>query len=213
MDLVGDLAVRYAPIRSLQESVVVGARIHGQRIDQTDVRAFRRFDRAYPAVMRRMHVAHFESGTLARQAAWAKCGYAPLVGDFRQRIVLVHELRELRGSEELLHCGRDRLRIDHLLGHDRLALGDRQAFLDGALDAHQTDAKGVFGHFPDAANAAIAQVIDVVHLTIAIADIDQSLHDFDDVLFAEDSGTRDFLASDAAVELHAADRRQIIALA
>ena len=96
IDLVRDLAVRDTPIRRLEEAVVVRARIHGERIDQADIRAFRGLDRADPAVMGRMHVAHFESGALARQAPWAQGRDAPLVRDFRERIVLVHELRELR---------------------------------------------------------------------------------------------------------------------
>src|SRR6202043_2653444 len=213
IDLVGDLAVRDAAIRSFQEPVVVGTRIHGERIDQPDVRAFRRLDRAHPAVVRRMNVADFETGTLARQAAWAQGRNAALMRNFRQRIVLVHELRKLRGPEEFFHRGRHRLRVDHLLGHDGLALRDRQALLDGALDADQTDAERVLGHFAHAAYAAIAQMVDVVHVAIAVADVDQGLHDLDDVFLAENSRPRDFLAAHAAVELHAADRRQIVALA
>ena len=58
------------------------------------------------AVMGRMHVAHFEAGALARQAARAKRRDATLVRDFRQRVVLVHELRQLRGAEELLDRAR-----------------------------------------------------------------------------------------------------------
>src|SRR6185437_9169963 len=213
IDLIADLAVRDAAIRGLEEPVIVGAGIHRQRIDQADVRAFRRFDRAHPAVVRRMHVAYFESRPLARQAAWAQCGNAPLVSDLRQRIVLVHELRQLRGTEELLHRGRDRLRVDHLLGHDGFALGDGQALLDGALDAHQPDAEGILRHLADAAHAAIAQVIDVIHMAVAVADVDQGLHDLDDVFLAQHPRTRDRLASHAAVELHASDRRQIVAFA
>src|ERR1700733_4544329 len=213
VDLVRDLAVRDAPVRGFQESVVVGARIHGQRIDQADVRTFRRFDRAHPAVMRRMHVAHFESGTLARQAAWAKRGNAAFVRHFRQRIVLVHELRELRGAEEFLHRGRNRLRVDHFLRHDRFAFGNRQTLLHGAFDPYQADAEGVLGHFTDAADAAVAQVIDVIHMAVAVADIDQGLHDLDDVFLAQYARSGDFLTADAAVELHAPHGRQVIALA
>ncbi len=73
--------------------------------------------------MRRVHVANFEAGTFARQAARAERRYAPLVRDFRQRVVLVHELGELARAEELLHRGRHRLRVDHLLRHQALGLG------------------------------------------------------------------------------------------
>ena len=67
------------------------------------------------AVVRRMHVAHFEAGALARQAARAERRDATLVRDFRQRVVLVHELRQLRGAEELLDRGRHGLGVDQFL--------------------------------------------------------------------------------------------------
>ena len=48
-----------------------------------------------------VHVAHFKASALAGQAARAKSRHAALVGDFRQRVGLVHELRQLRRAEEL----------------------------------------------------------------------------------------------------------------
>jgi hypothetical protein len=61
--------------------------VRRQRVDQTDVRAFRRFDRADTAVMRRVHVADFEARALARQTARAKRRETPLVRDLRERLV------------------------------------------------------------------------------------------------------------------------------
>ena len=151
-----------------------------------------------------MHVANLEPGALAREAPWAERRHAALVGHLGQRIVLVHELRELRGSEEFLHRGRHRLRVDHLLRHDGLALGDGQALLDGALNAHEADAEGVLRHLAHAPDAAVAEVIDVVHLAVAVPDVDQGLHDLDDVLLREHARARDFLTTHAAVELHPA---------
>ena len=194
----------HAPVRRLEEAVLVGARIHRQRIDQADIRTFRRLDRAHAAVVRRMHVAHFESGALARQAARPQRRDAPLVRDFRQRVVLVHELRQLRGAEEFLDRGGHRLGVDHLLRHQRLGLGDRQALLDRALDAHQADAERVLRHLADAAHAAVAQVIDVIDGAVAVTDVDQHLEHVEDVVLRQDLRAGDLLAADAAVELHAA---------
>src|SRR5205814_2169430 len=92
VDTVGHASCLDSPIRRLEEAVLVGTRVHGQRVDQADVRTFRRFDRTYTTIVSRMHVAHFEARTLARQAAWAESRDAPLVRDLGQRIVLVHEL-------------------------------------------------------------------------------------------------------------------------
>ena len=117
-DLVGQVLVDHLTIRAFDEAVLVHARIGGERVDQTDIRAFRRFNRADTAVMRRMHVAHFETGALAGQAARSKGRHAALVGQFRQRVLLVHELRQLRRAKELAHCCGHRLCVDQVMRHD-----------------------------------------------------------------------------------------------
>ncbi len=99
-------AVFHHAVRALEEAVLVGARIGSQGVDQTDVRTFRRFDRANTTVVRRVYVTHFKAGTLTGQTARAECRNTALVGDLGQRVVLVHELRQLAGTEELFHRGR-----------------------------------------------------------------------------------------------------------
>ncbi len=94
-DLVQQLAVLDAPVRALDEAVLVDAREGRERVDETDVGTFRRLDRADAAVVRGMHVAHFEASTLARETTWAQRRQTPLVRDLRERVGLVHELREL----------------------------------------------------------------------------------------------------------------------
>src|SRR5690606_39441231 len=75
-DLVGDFAFLDHAVRALEEAVLVGARVGGQRVDQTDVRTFRRFDRAHATIMSRVYVTDFEAGTLTGQTARAECGNA-----------------------------------------------------------------------------------------------------------------------------------------
>jgi hypothetical protein len=94
-DLVGDLVVHHLAVGGLDEAVLVGAGVQGQGVDQADVRTFRRFDRADPAVMGGVHVAHFEAGALPGQTAGAQGGDTPLVGDLGQGVGLVHELGQL----------------------------------------------------------------------------------------------------------------------
>ena len=84
--------------------------------------------------MRDVHVAHLEAGALARQAARAQRGHAALVRDLGQRVGLVHELRQLRGAEELLQRGGDRLGVDQVVRHERILLGLAQALFHGLLD-------------------------------------------------------------------------------
>jgi len=95
-DVVDDASCPDLPVGRLNEAVVVDPRIAAQRRNQADVRTLRRFNRADTAVVRGVNVADFESGALARKTARPKGGEAPLVRDLRQRVGLIHELRELR---------------------------------------------------------------------------------------------------------------------
>src|SRR5690606_36250157 len=111
---------------AFKEAVFVGASISSQRVDQTDVRAFRRFDRTYTTVVSRMYVAHFKARAFAGQTAWSQCGDTTLVRHFRQRVVLVHELGQLAGTEELFDRGGHWLGVDHVLWHQAIAVSHRQ---------------------------------------------------------------------------------------
>ncbi len=67
--LAGDLAILDGAVRRLDEAVFVDARKGAERVNETDVRAFGRLDRADATVMRGMHVAHFEARALAGETA------------------------------------------------------------------------------------------------------------------------------------------------
>ena len=172
-------------VRRLDEAEVVHPRVGRERRDEADVRAFRRLDRAHAPVVRRVHVAHLEAGALAREAARAERREPALVRDLGERVRLVHELRELRGPEELLDDRRDRLVVDELLRHQRLDVLQAHALLDGALHADETDAVLVLDQLADRADAAVAEVVDVVDLAVAVLELDQVAHDLEDVLAAQ----------------------------
>ena len=210
--LIGDAAVLDLAIRRLDEAVFVHPRISGERIDQSDIRTFRRFDRTDTAIVRRVHVAHLEARALAGQAAGAKRRQTPLVGDFRQRVGLVHELRELRGTEELAHRGCRRLRIDQVLRHDGVDIDRRHALLDRAFHAQQADAILIFHQFADRAHAPIAEMIDVVDLALAVAQIDQRANDRDDVVLAQHAHGVGRIEVETHVHFHAADSRKVVTL-
>ena len=124
--------------------------------------------------MRGVNVADFESGALTRQTARPKGGETPLVRDLRERVGLIHELRELRRSEELADRCHDRLSVDEVVRHRRRhLLVDAHLFLDGALHADEADAELVLHQLTDRANAAVAEVIDVVHRADILAQLEQ----------------------------------------
>src|SRR5207344_1348108 len=110
--LARDLALGDLAVRRLHEAVLRHLGVGAERAHEADVRAFRRLDRAHAAVVGRVHVAHLDRRALAREAAGAERRQAAAVREPRQRVGLIHELRELRGAEELLERGGDRTDVD-----------------------------------------------------------------------------------------------------
>ena len=162
--------------------------------------------------MGRVHVANLEAGALAGQAARAQRREAALVRDLGERIGLVHELRQLRGAEELAHRGRRRLRVDQVLRHHGVDVDGRHALLDGALHAQEAEAVLVLHELADRADAAVAEVVDVVDLALAVAQVDEGAHDRDHVLATQRADGVLGVEVEAHVHLDAADGREVVAL-
>ena len=209
---VGDHTVNDLAVRGLEETVLVGTRVHGQRVDQTDVRTFRSLDRAQTTVVSRVYVSDFKAGTLTSQTARAQRGDTTLVGHFGERVVLVHKLGQLAGTKELFDCGGDRLGVDQILRHQGVQVAQGETLLDRTLDTHQTDAELVLGHFTDRTDTTVTQVVDIVHFVVAVTDVDQALHDFNDVVFGQYASASLVFTTQTAVELHPTYGRQVVTL-
>ena len=96
------------------------------------------------------------------------------MGDLRQRVGLIHELRQLRRTEELADGGHDRLGVDEVVRHGRRHfLVHAHLFLDGAFHADEADAELVLHQLADGANATVAEVIDVIHGADVLAQLEQ----------------------------------------
>src|SRR4051812_44899210 len=81
-----DAPVNNFAVRRLDEAELVDARETRERRDEPDVRPFRRLDRADATVVRRVDVAHFETGALAREAARPEGREPALVRDLGERV-------------------------------------------------------------------------------------------------------------------------------
>ena len=93
----------------------------------------------------------------------------------RQRIDLIHELRQLAAAEEITdHC-RKCFRIDQLIrGHViRCLIKDRHALFHQALCASQTDAALIGQQLTHRSHTAAAQMIDIIHTTMSGAESQQ----------------------------------------
>ena len=107
LHFAGHLAALDLLIGREQEAVVVDLAEDAQRSDEADVRAFGRLDGADAAVVRNVHVAHLEAGTLAVQTARPKGRKPALMHQHRQRVGLVNHLREFAAAEEEVDGRRD----------------------------------------------------------------------------------------------------------
>src|SRR4051794_4289511 len=210
--LIRDAAVLHLAVWRFDETVFVHPRIGSERVDQADVRTFRGLDWADPAVMGRMHVAHLKPRTLARQTARAERRETPLVRDLGERVGLVHELRELRGAEELAHRSSRGLRVDQVLRHDGVDIDRRHALLDRALHAQEADPVLVLHQLADRAHPSIAEVVDVVDLTPTVAQVNQRFDDREDVFLAQHAHGVGCVELEPHVHLDAADRGEVVAL-
>ena len=161
-DLVGDATVHDLAVGGLDEAEVIDPGIGGERADQANVRAFWGLDRAHAAVVGRVDVTNLEASTLARQTTGAERREATLVGEARERVVLVHELAELAGPEELLDRCHHRADVDEALRGDRLDVLGAHALTDDALHPGEAHADLVLDELADRADAPVGEVVLVV---------------------------------------------------
>ena len=88
-----------------------------------------------------------------------------------QGVNLVHELGELAATKEVAHNSAQSLGIDKLAGSDVVAgrIAKSHALLDQALGAGQAHAALVGNQFAHSTHAAVAKVVDIIHLPFTIA--------------------------------------------
>ena len=239
-DLFADDAVFDQPVRGRDEAVLGHLGIGGERADQADVRSLRGLDRAHPAVMGRVHVADLDRGALTGQAAGAESREPAPVGEPVEAVGLAHELRQLRGAEELLHRRHDRADVDDRLRRDRVRVLGGEALADDALHPVEADPEGLLDQLADRAQAAVAEVLVLVEVLVdglarigdrlrgvvfdrvLLVDLlgdpeqfrqqDQLLDEGDDVVVGEDPRLEVDVEIETGVELVAADPGQVVAL-
>ena len=167
-DFVSGHAIDDAAVRRFNKAVFVDAGVNRQRPDQPDVRTFRGFNWAHSPVVGVVNVSHFKSGTFSGQTARPQCRQTALVGQFRKRVVLVHELRQLRGTEEFLERRVDRAGVDEALRRQDFIILHAHAFAHHSFHSGQADSKLVLEQFPDRAQTTVAQVVDIVGFADAV---------------------------------------------
>ena len=207
-----DLSVLDLPVGSLDESHRRNLRINAERRNQTDVRAFRRLDRAETAVMRVVYVSHLETGAVTRQTAGAEGRQTALVRNFGQRVDLVHELRELRSAEERVDHRRQRLGVDQVHRRKHLVVTHVHTLADRTRHTHETYRELIRQLFAHGAHAAVRQVVDIVHVGLGVDQLDQVFDNGDDILARQRANGRIGIQIQLLVDAVAAHVAQVVAL-
>ena len=149
-------------IRSLYKTIFINSCITCKRVDQTDVRTFGSLDRTHSSVVGIVYISNLESGTVSGQTAGAQCRQTSLVRQLTQRVILIHELRQLGRSEEFLHCCGYRFDIDQRLGRDLLSIVCGHTLAYHSLHSGQTDTILVLQQFTYRTDTSVAQMIDII---------------------------------------------------
>ena len=131
---------------------------------------------------------------------------------FGQRVVLIHELGQLAGTEKFLdRCGY-RLGVDDVLRHQAFRLHHTQTFTHSTFNTHEPYSEDVFRHLTNTSDTTITQVIDIIDRAVTVTDINQNLHDRFDIFLVQRTRPFGILSHQPTIELHTPDRRQVVAI-
>ena len=90
------------------------------------------------------------------------------MGQLTQRVVLIHELGQLGGTEEFLHGSGHRFDVDQRLGRNSLQILGGHTLPDNSLQTGKTDPVLVLQQLTDCTDTTVAQMVDVVLAADAI---------------------------------------------
>ena len=98
-----------------------------------------------------------------------------------QRVRLVHKLRQLGTSEELLNSCRYRPDVHQRLRRYLRDVLCVHSFFDGSLHSGQTDSDLILEQFTNCSESSVAQVVDIVNVTDAVVEVQQIAYRSNDI--------------------------------
>ena len=161
--------------------------------------------------MRVVHVTNLKARALTAQTTWTQRRDATLVRDLAQRVGLVHELRQLVGAKEAVDHRAQRLRVDQIRWCEHLVVTHVHALTDGPRHARETHTELRVQLLTHGADATVAQVVNVIHIGVAVHEVQQRLDDANDVVRRQ--GARLFsLHTQLAVDAEASHLTEVVTL-
>ena len=170
-------------IRSLNEAEVVDFRIDTERGDKTDVRTFRRLNRTETTVVGIVHISHLKACTVATQTAGTQGRHTALVRNLRKGSLLVHKLRQRIRTKVGIDNRRDGLGINKVGRREHLVVAHVHTLTNSASHTRKTNAKLVVELLTYGAHTAVRQVVNIIHLSVAVNQLHQVLDNLNDILF------------------------------
>src|SRR3990170_2184733 len=210
--MVRDLSAYDLPVRGLDETEVVYARVRAQGHDKADVRTFGGFYGANPSVMGRVHVPHFESRPLSRKASGSERGKTPFVGYLGKGVRLVHKLTKLARAEKFLYDRGNRLWIDEVVRHEGFYLAQTHPLLYRPLHAQQPYPVLILEEFADAPYPSVSEMVYVVDRALPVFEAEEVLHDAHYVFFPERGVLYGSVKAELPVDLKPSHLRKVVPL-
>ena len=133
-----------------------------------------------------MYVTHLEACALTRQTAGTESRHTTLMGHLRKRVGLVHELRKRIGTEECIDYRRNRLRVNKVNRSEILVVTYVHTLTDGARHTCQTYSKLIVKLLAHSADTTVAQVVDIVDISLGVYKLDKVLDNGDYILLGKD---------------------------
>ena len=163
----------YSAVRRFDETILIDPGKSRQIGNQSDVGTFRGFNGAHASIMAIMNVTHLKPGTVTGQTARAQRRQTPFVGQFCQRVGLIHKLRQRRGSKEFFDCRHHRPDIDQRLGSNHVSILclNGHSFANNPLHSGKTNSELILQQFSHRTDTTVAQMINVIGIAHVVAQI------------------------------------------
>ena len=221
-DVVRNNAVCDLTIRSLDKAVLIYMSVQCQGADKTNVWSLRSLDWTHTGVVRVVNVADCSrnvgttagAGLVSCKTARSQSRKTTLVSQTSKWVCLVHELRKLRRTEELLDCSNNWTDVDQRLWSDVVCVLRCHTLTNNTLHAAHTNAELVLYQLANGTDAAVAKVVNVIKVLRLIICMNSKkvLKSCDNVLFGKDTNVCRNLFLKLLVDLVTTNASKVIAL-
>ena len=162
--------------------------------------------------MRVVHISHLKACTVATQTTGTQGRHTALVRDLRQWVLLVHKLRQRIRTEVGIDNRRDGLRVNKVGRRKHLVVAHIHTLTHSASHTSQTYTELVVELLTYGAHTAVRQVVNIIHLSVAVNQLHQVLDNLNDILFGQHTHIVGDRHIQLAVDTIASHIAQVVAL-